>query len=697
LGLENLRTIFNRGAGNKFGTPRVNPKSEFNKGVPDEAVDYQNNRYGGFTLDSPKPFPEGFNIDFNQSGYTFSEGELGNSKFINIIKQNYGTLDSMHINAPFQPMNTTPLDEFSDTPQNKLNGPQISPISALLDGAELSLYSSDTQGAPESTFTNLGYNTTAYEPRLPKKVTDFKFGQNNIEFGAQNPYLGTEFDDNIVKKYVAGRENLTDRRALDVLRIDKFLKSQAGVNFINKQNELLKESRIITYTEPMKTNFFGRLVKKNKWIERSGKLVASQQRFGGQYDPDTTLGAVAGNMVTRFESNQTAKEDIFNNIPVPGFLGGGTVGQARASIKSFAQTLPFGLGNKFVDEGLISTPQKYTELVNDKIQFTFNPMPTGGGVLESFINNKNNIFSKTLRFFTGGEKDRSQLPIPQGDKMTITRPKDVGLKTETLGDAFDEGFSGWLGNVLLGDRFGDTEKSLTSKEIESEKHGMPFYFKDLRSNNFIVFRAYLEGLTEDVSPSWTSENYIGRSEPVYVYERAERSLNFTLKLYAQTPLELERIYEKLRHLTSLCYPAYANDNNLDKTRMVSPLTSLRIGELYGTRINQSKYFKKIMKYLTGGQVSFELAKGQLGFIKNLTYTVPESSTWETKRGKRVPKHIIANIGYQVIHEQVPDHQTEFYAYKGDPPYGFIDGLNDAVDSRIGSSVDNFMSKTKFLK
>ena len=96
MGLENLRTIFNRGAGNKFGTPRVNPKSEFNKGIPDEAVDYQNNRYGGFTLDSPKPFPEGFNIDFNQSGYTFSEGELGNSKLINIVKQNYGTLDSMN-------------------------------------------------------------------------------------------------------------------------------------------------------------------------------------------------------------------------------------------------------------------------------------------------------------------------------------------------------------------------------------------------------------------------------------------------------------------------------------------------------------------------------------------------------------------------------------------------------------------------
>jgi hypothetical protein len=434
-------------------------------------------------------------------------------------------------------------------------------------------------------------------------------------------------------------------------------------------------------------------MKKNKWVERSGKLVASQQRFGGQYDPDTTLGAVAGNMVTRFQSNQTATTDIFDNIPVPGVFGGGTIGQARASIKSFAQTLPFGLGNKFVDSGLIDAPQKYTDLVNDKIQFTFNPMSTGGGILEGFINNENNPVSKTLRFFTGGRKDRSQLPIPQGDKMTITRPKKANSDTETLDDALNEGFGSWLGQTLLGDRFGDSEKSLTAKEIESEKHGMPFYFKDLRNNNFIIFRAYLEGITEDIAPTWSSENYIGRSESVYVYERAERSLNFTLKLYAQTPLELERIYEKLRHLTSLCYPAYSadTDNNFNnKNRMVAPLTSLRIGELYGKKRTKS-VFQILAKYYFGGGKNLELAGGQLGFIKSINYTVPESSTWETTRGKRVPKHIMATISYQVIHEQAPDHQTQFYGYDGDLPNGFIDNLNDKIEAGA-SAIGNIAKK-----
>ena len=65
---------------------------------------------------------------------------------------------------------------------------------------------------------------------------------------------------------------------------------------------------------------------------------------------------------------------------------------------------------------------------------------------------------------------------------------------------------------------------------------------DLRDNSFIVFRAYLEGITEDISPTWTSENYIGRSEPVYIYDKTERDITFTLTLHAGTYNELVMIY-----------------------------------------------------------------------------------------------------------------------------------------------------------
>ena len=170
-------------------------------------------------------------------------------------------------------------------------------------------------------------------------------------------------------------------------------------------------------------------------------------------------------------------------------------------------------------------------------------------------------------------------------------------------------------------------------EVEKEEYGMPFYFKDLRDDSYIIFRAYITGLTEDVAPSWSPENYIGRSSPVYVYERAERTINYTLDLFAHTEGELESIYQKLNRLTSMCYPEYKRDTTFPeegKIRMKPPLVRFRMGELFGGP-----------------------KKELLGFISSLSYVYPDTSTWETKKGRRIPKHVQSSISFTVIHEEVP--------------------------------------------
>ena len=171
---------------------------------------------------------------------------------------------------------------------------------------------------------------------------------------------------------------------------------------------------------------------------------------------------------------------------------------------------------------------------------------------------------------------------------------------------------------------------------------MPFKFKDLKVNTYIHFRAYIEGLTENISPSYAPTNYIGRREPVCVYERAERENTFTLKVVSQTRKELDKIYEKMERLTSLCYPRYFTGNSDEaierqygKNRMQTPLTRMRYGDLYGTRFRM------------GGD------GGLLGYIKSISYTIDQSSPYETEPGKRVPKNILATIGYQVIHDEAP--------------------------------------------
>ena len=214
-----------------------------------------------------------------------------------------------------------------------------------------------------------------------------------------------------------------------------------------------------------------------------------------------------------------------------------------------------------------------------------------------------------------------------GDRMTLAPM----LKGSTLSAA------GYIGKGL---------------NVESAKEGYPFYFKDLRDNTYIILRGAIEALTENVSPSWSTENYIGRSEPVYIYERGERDVSFTLKMIAQSALELDSLYGKLRRLTSMAYPEYQYDNqftNVDddgniiptesKRRMKAPLMQFRIGELFGNN-----------------------SRNQLGFLKSINYSWPDTSPWEWREGQRVPKHIIANLGIQILHRKVPDKNTLFYGY-----------------------------------
>jgi len=188
-------------------------------------------------------------------------------------------------------------------------------------------------------------------------------------------------------------------------------------------------------------------------------------------------------------------------------------------------------------------------------------------------------------------------------------------------------------------------------DLETSKEGMPFYFKDLRDKKVIHFRAYLEGISETISPNWSPTTYIGRSEPVYTYTNSEREIQFTLKLFAQTKDELNMIYKKMNRLTSMCYPEYQKfeDPNFEemditslnildivkgisntKERMKPPLTKFRLGELFGSK-----------------------GKEMTGFIKSLSYSYPDESPWEIKQGQRVPKYITVDIGYQVIHSTVP--------------------------------------------
>jgi len=176
----------------------------------------------------------------------------------------------------------------------------------------------------------------------------------------------------------------------------------------------------------------------------------------------------------------------------------------------------------------------------------------------------------------------------------------------------------------------------SDKDIAPKNKG-DFYvkIKDLRNNNLIYFRGYVTGITENVNPSFTPTNYIGRSEPVYIYERGERDISFNLRVYPQNATEQKIMYDKIEKLTSLAYPNYLPEqNNNSLIRMQPPFT-----ELYMAHIGTRK-------------------QGQFGFMKSISYTVPGEGDWDALKG--LPRLFDIAISYQILSKKPPQMGESFY-------------------------------------
>ena len=173
------------------------------------------------------------------------------------------------------------------------------------------------------------------------------------------------------------------------------------------------------------------------------------------------------------------------------------------------------------------------------------------------------------------------------------------------------------------DRFNELQERIAPKG----KGDFFVRIRDLRSGDYIFFRGFVTGITENVSPSFTPTNYIGRSEPVYTYERAERDISFNLRVYPYNSTEQEAIYGKLNRLTSLAYPEYLPEADSSLVRMKAPFTELFMAHI-GTR-----------------------AQGQFGFIKSLSYTVNENGDWDMK--SMLPRLFDIAISYQILNRKPP--------------------------------------------
>ena len=129
---------------------------------------------------------------------------------------------------------------------------------------------------------------------------------------------------------------------------------------------------------------------------------------------------------------------------------------------------------------------------------------------------------------------------------------------------------------------------------------VPFYFHDIRTNEIIAFHAFIDTLTDTISPTYQGSTSYGRMDPVQIYSSTSRNLNVGFYVYATNKQDFDEMWFKINKLVTLLYPQWTKGakvyDNVTKGNFTqpfsqiigaSPLVRLRVGDVI--KSNYSKF------------------------------------------------------------------------------------------------------------
>ena len=255
---------------------------------------------------------------------------------------------------------------------------------------------------------------------------------------------------------------------------------------------------------------------------------------------------------------------------------------------------------------------------------------------------------------------------PERGRFGITKPKRAhelyarGFRDRTEGHGFNAidfiNIKGY--DDMAPDEYGDV------------KDLIKFHIRDLRNGKILRFRAFINGITDAITPQYNPYKFLGRPDEVYTYKGTSRAVSFNLKVAAMSRHEMYPMWEKLNYLVGLGYGSYAETRTDGQYAQVNPGMSAPI-----TMLTLGDYFVD-----------------QPGYIKDLSITVGDSP-WDViidDEGKNavgeLPQSVDVNIGYQIIPQQIPDSYGKHFGKVGTQDLKGADGLPWLPDMYMNDEV-----------
>ena len=206
--------------------------------------------------------------------------------------------------------------------------------------------------------------------------------------------------------------------------------------------------------------------------------------------------------------------------------------------------------------------------------------------------------------------------------------------------------------------------------LHSQGQAFPFVFSTVNKITqgtprwqICYLQAIINSLSESYAPVWASRHFFGRSEQAHTYTFTDRTIDLGFTIFANSMRQLQNVYERVAWLAQQCYPDYDNTNRM----LNGPIVAMRIGDLF--------------QYKTG-------------IIKNLSYDwMFNGGKWEVTSGVRMPQGCTVTISYQVIHENLPTRDTDFYGGPGGGLNAATNRYREITAGQLGTAFDAFDQTT----
>jgi hypothetical protein len=201
---------------------------------------------------------------------------------------------------------------------------------------------------------------------------------------------------------------------------------------------------------------------------------------------------------------------------------------------------------------------------------------------------------------------------------------------------------------------------------------------DTKKSTALLFRALLSnGFTDNNAAVLTPLRYMGRGEEFFTYQGFTRDISFSFKIAALSRDELRPLYNKLNYLISQVYPDYQGTSGI----MRAPIVKVTLGD----------YLYRVP-----------------GFLQSVNVTVDNSTSWEinleeSTNVQELPHVLEVAITFKPIHDILPQrsvysNQEPTSVFKETPLVATYNEEITTVKTKktvsplIGNSLNNFIDK-----